>query len=88
MAEVRVELQKLLEELRAEREHLAVKMNLAKAEVRDEWEELERKWEHLRARGAQITETLGDTGGEVMDDLQMAGVDIKEGYRRLKDLLP
>lgn len=87
MAKVKEEWEHLLEELRTERERLAVKTSLAKAEVRDEWQQLEKKWEHLKARNAQVKESVGKSGEAVWGDLKKAGEDIREGYRRLKSLL-
>ena len=87
MAPVKQDWEHLLEELKTERERLAVKASLAKAEIRDEWQQLEQKWEHLRARNAQVKQSVGKTGEAVWADLKKAGEDLREGYRRLKSLL-
>ena len=87
MGGVKEQAERVLEDLKTERDHLAVKMHLAKAEIRDEWETLEKKWDNLRARTAQLSEAIGDAGEEVGDDLKIAGEDLKEGYRRLKSLM-
>ena len=87
MTDWREELDNLVDELKADREHLAVKASLARAELRDEWEALEQKWEHLRSRNAQLKDSLEETGDAVWQDLKKAGEDIRTGYRRIRDLL-
>jgi hypothetical protein len=47
---------KIMEKLRQERDELKLKAHLGKAEMRDEWETLERKWEHLEGRMEGVAE--------------------------------
>lgn len=76
-----------LETLAQQRDELRVKLNLAKAEVRDEWHELEQKWHRIEAearrageRGAEATVELRHVVAELADDL-------REGYDRLRRTL-
>jgi hypothetical protein len=43
-----------IDNLKKERDELNVKMHLASMEVRDEWEEIEKKWQHAHVNRASI----------------------------------
>ena len=75
------------EELKEQRDVLALKVHLATADVKDEWEEMEKKWENFEARSEQIKEELDDAAYEVKEDLKELGSDLKDGYKRIRQLL-
>jgi hypothetical protein len=77
----------IAEELKSQRDVLALKMHLAAAEVKDEWTELEKKWENFDARSEHVKETLDETVDEVGDDLKELSNDLKDGYKRIRQLL-
>lgn len=79
--------QQVLERLRRERDELRVQMELGKAEFRDEWTELEKKWERLESRlsGAakeakESSEDVGAAFGVLTDELAQA-------YRNIRSRL-
>ena len=84
MAMKNPKLQQSLDDLKRERDELKLQLHLAKAEVRDEWEELERKWNHVRPqlekRGGEIAEDTKKTVGVIAEE-------IMEGYRRIRERL-
>ena len=75
----------LVERLKQERDELAVRLHLGKAELRDEWDRLEPKFEEMKARAA----SLGDESDEVVEDIKaafaLAADEIRKGYRRIAD---
>ena len=77
----------IAEELKSQRDVLALKMHLAAAEVKDEWTELEKKWENFDARSEQVKETLDETVEEVGGDLKELSNDLNDGYKRIRQLL-
>jgi archaellum component FlaC len=84
---LQTDLRNLYDELRTQRDELVVKLHLARADARDEWEALEKKWQHVKAR----MEVVGREAGEVADDVGEAarGVlhELKKGYARLRTLV-
>ena len=44
------ELRELQQKLRTERDELKLQAHLFKAEMRDEWENVEEKWQHFESR--------------------------------------
>ena len=84
---VRNDVRSLFDDLRTQRDELVVKLHLARADARDEWQALEKKWEHVKARIGMV----GREAGEVAEDVGEAarGVldELKKGYARLRTLM-
>lgn len=78
MADV-ADLKRDLKKLRGE---LELKMHLASMEAKQEWSELERKWERFSSRAQ-----LEDSAEGVSDALELLGEEIKRGYKRLRAAL-
>lgn len=68
----------LLKSLRRDRERLAVRLNLGKKEVKDEWTMVEQKWEILERHLAEFTEDASDSAHRI-------GKEIEQAYHRLRD---
>jgi hypothetical protein len=87
MSEEKRSSRELTQELERLRDELAVRMHLAKAEARDQWEELEKKWEHFRARLEVVGRAAGESAEDVGDALELLGSELKRGYARIRKLL-
>lgn len=84
---LRERIEQELEDLRAAREELRVRLHLGKLEARDQWEQLEKKWQQAEGK----LKVLGDASQEVAADVgEAAGLaldELKEGYAKLRRLL-
>jgi hypothetical protein len=87
MVHIDPELQKLVEDLKTQRDDLRVRVHLAKAEVKDEWERLEHRWEHVRGRMEVIGHEAGKTAKDVGAALRLAAEELRSGYQRVRTLL-
>lgn len=87
MSNYKEELSTLLENLRTQRDELNLKMHLAKAELRDEWHEVEHKWNHFKSKAEIVLDEVDHTNQEVWQALKPAGTELKEGFKRIKDKL-
>jgi hypothetical protein len=87
MAELKQELRELFDKLATQRDELRVRMHLARAEVRDQWEQLEKQWEHARARLEVIGREAGDAAGDVGSALRLVAEELRKGYERVRKLL-
>lgn len=78
MADV-ADLKRDLKKLRGE---LELRIHLASMEAKQEWKELEQKWQRFssRARLEESAESVGDA-------LELLGEEIKRGYKRLRAAL-
>jgi len=83
--EIRSALRRELEQLEKTRDELRVQLNLAAADARDQFNELERK---LR----RVEEELNRIGGHAQESLEEIGkvardlaAEVKAGFKRLRD---
>ena len=72
----------LKEELKGLRDELDLKMHLASLELKDEWQELEGKWDRFSSRAG-----LEASAESVGSALGLLGDEIKAGYHRMKEAL-
>ena len=78
---------RMLEDLKQVRDELELQIHLAKADARDEWTELEKKWDHFRARAEVVGKAAEEAAGDVGEALEVLGDEIKKGYERIRKLL-
>ena len=80
MADTKQRIDELIEMLKRQRDELALKIHLGKAEARDEWERLEKRLAELKAQAEPVGGVVSDTARSVADE-------IKKGYERIRRLL-
>jgi hypothetical protein len=73
--------------LRKERDELALKIKLGKAEARDEWKAIEAKLVALEARARPAAKVVGETAQGVGASLELAAEEIKKGFDKIRKLL-
>ncbi len=76
-----------VEALRRLRDELRVRLHLAKAEVRDRFEALEKKWHHLEARMELVAKESRDASVDVREAAKLLAGELREGYQRVKQLI-
>ena len=87
MADDNRTIEDLGEELKQARDELQVKIHLAAADARDEWDQLEKKWEHFRARAEVIGKTAEEAAEDVGEALEVVAEELKRGYKKIRSLL-
>ena len=80
-------LNKMVESLRQERDELRVRAHLLKAELRDEWDDVEKKWDHVESRLEHVAKGAKDSGEDIGAALSQVGEEIARAYRRMRDSL-
>lgn len=81
---IREELEKLKDGLLQQRDELQVKAGLAKLEIRDEWDKVEEKIEHLKAKLDGIGDGVVEVSEEVAQSAKHLGEEIKATYEKIK----
>lgn len=81
------DIEKLWQDVKTKRDELRVQAHLAKAEMKELWDELEGKWNEFEPKARQVAgataEASKDVGGAVKD----LGKEILAGYERIKKSL-
>jgi len=87
MSESGSDLHGVIDDLRTQRDHIRVRLHLAKAEVKDEWVRLEHQWAHVQANMGAIEREAGKAAEGVGAALRLAAEELRTGYRRIRSLL-
>ena len=81
------DLKKLVGDLTQQRDELNVKLHLAKAEVRDEWDKLDTKWEEIKGHMSTVSKEAEKTAESVTTAAGLLAEELKKGYERIKNAL-
>lgn len=87
MSSFKDDLKVIMDELKQQREELVVQAHLAKAEAKQELEQLDKKWQNFSFRAQKVLDELKETSGDVQTDLKIIGADLKERYSRIKKIV-
>lgn len=87
MSEKDPELTKLIDDLKRQRDEIRVRLHLAKAEAKEEWERLEVHWDHVRGKIGVVGREAGKAAEEVGAALRLAAEELRLGYERVRKLL-
>ncbi|REJ88926.1 MAG: hypothetical protein DWQ29_08080 [Planctomycetota bacterium] len=79
--------QEIVSTLKQERDELALKMHLAGAEAKQEWEGLRGKLDSLLASYDPARTAATESAGKVGDAMKSVANEIKEGFQRIRQAL-
>ncbi|RKZ63887.1 MAG: hypothetical protein DRQ44_09695 [Gammaproteobacteria bacterium] len=77
--------EKLLKELQTERGSIQVQLHLLNMDAKDEWNELEKKYQKFKIKASAVAEVTADSAGEVGEAIKLVGEELQEGYKRIRD---
>jgi len=80
-------LNKLVEDLKNQRDDPNVRLHLAKADPKDEWVKLETKYEEVKAKMDLIRKEAGKTAESGGAALGLAIDEMKKGYERVRKMM-
>lgn len=66
------------------RDEINVKAHLGKAEAKDAFEELEKKWSSLQSQYKSVADEAGKAAQGTRSALGLAADEIKKGYERIR----
>lgn len=77
----------LWEDIKTQRDELKVQAHLAKAEVKDEIDELEERWKKLESRSDDLRQEAGEAFNEFKHASNVVLEEFSSAYKRIKDRL-
>jgi ElaB/YqjD/DUF883 family membrane-anchored ribosome-binding protein len=80
-------LDKLTSDLKQLRDEVELQMHLASADARDQFSELEHKWDGFRARAEVVGKASESAAEDIGEALEVLGDEIKKGYQKIRSLL-
>ncbi len=80
-------LAELISSLRRQRDELALKIHLGKADLKDEWERMTDKLDGLTRDYEPLRDAVGETADNVVSSLKLVGEEIQNGFHRIRKSL-
>jgi hypothetical protein len=84
MSTVNEKLQEVASELGQARDELRVEVKLASAEIRDEWEELEKQWGRFSQQMKRAGHEAAESGEDIGAAVSLLGEELKKSYQRIR----
>jgi uncharacterized protein (DUF342 family) len=84
---IQEELEKFRDGLLQQRDELRVQLNLAKMEVREEWEETEEKLGHFKSKLEDVSGEAKAASEDVWSSVKALGEEIERAYKRIRSRL-
>ena len=79
------DLRNLLDDLETARDELKLNAHLLKAELKDKWNDLEKKWEKISIEVKPKLEAAKDAGENITEAHKLLLSELKEGYDKIKN---
>lgn len=87
MAELPDWLSQEIEGLKQMRDEVKVQLHLAKADARDAFEGVEKRWGHLEGKLKLLRQEARGDAAEIREAARLLAREIRDGYQHLKKLL-
>jgi uncharacterized coiled-coil DUF342 family protein len=81
------DIEDIIESLKQQKDEIKLQIHLAKAEARDEWPELEKKFNELMSKADVLRKEAGDASGDVIEAAKLVADEIKRGFDRIRKLM-
>ena len=75
------------EKLKAQRDEMRVQAHLARAELLDEWDEVEKKWQKAEQQLSRVQDHAIETTAEMQRSAKVIMEEIASTYERIKERL-
>lgn len=87
MSEIDERIRREVDELRAARDELKLKLRLGQMDARERYEKAEKDWERLEGKLKVLAEAGREAAGDVNEAVGLLLEEIRSGYRRVRELL-
>jgi hypothetical protein len=87
MSDDRSQVAELISGLKQQRDELAVKIHLGKAEAKDEWEKLNVRLNELASDYEPLKDAVEVSGANVFDALKLVAGEVQAGFHRIRKSL-
>lgn len=78
-------LAEIVAKLRQERDELKLKAHLGTMEAKEEWEELEKKWQRLEGDLSENKEKASEAAKDLGEKAKVIADEIGQAYRRIRE---
>jgi chromosome segregation ATPase len=76
--------EQLSRELQTDRDKIKLQLHLLNMDAKEDWNELEKKYEQFKAKSSTVSGVAEDSAGNVAEALKLVADELHEGYKRIK----
>jgi hypothetical protein len=76
--------EKLFKELDTERGKLELQLHLLSMDAKQEWSELEKRFEEFKTKASAVAEVTEESAGDVGEALKLVAEELREGYKKIR----
>ncbi len=84
MNDLKAGMDRVLKDLRKERDELRVKLHLAKMEAGEEWQKLEAKLSQLEAKTRELGTATAEASHDIGAAAKILGEEISSGFKKVR----
>jgi hypothetical protein len=81
------EIEKLVEQVKQERDEIILKAHLFQADAKDEWQQVDKQWEHFKSKAGQVGKEAKDASDDVSAAAKLLAEEIMKSFQRIRKTL-
>jgi predicted neutral ceramidase superfamily lipid hydrolase len=81
------EIQKLVEQVKQERDEIILKAHLFQADAKHEWQKVDKQWEHFKFKAGQVGKEAKGASDDVSAAVKLLGEEIIKSLQRIRKTL-
>ena len=83
----KAEIEKLFEQVKQERDEIILKAHLFQADAKDEWQKVDKQWEHFKSKAGQVGKEAKGASDDVSAAAKLLGEEIINSLHRIRKTL-
>ena len=81
------EVEKLVAQIKQERDEIVLQAHLFQADAKDEWQKIDKQWEHFKFKAEQVGKEAKGASEDVYAAAKILGEEIMESFQRIRRTL-
>ena len=82
---IKIEFDKLVTQLKTERDEIALKKHLASMDAKEDFESAEKIWDKFKVKVNDLADESKETSEELITKAKIVGEELKETYNRINE---
>ena len=82
---IKIEFDKLVTQLKSERDEIALKIHLASMDAKEDFESAEKIWDKFKVKVNDLADESKETSEELITKAKIVGEELKETYNRINE---
>jgi len=83
----KAEVEKLVAQVKQERDEILLKAHLFQADAKDEWHKVDKQWEHFKSKAGQVGKEAKGATDDVSAAAKLLGEEIIKSFQRIRKTL-